>query len=80
MPMTIAISRILILPPLVLDAAWVEEIRKALPELPDAKKARLMKDYELSPYDASLLVSEKETAVYFEEALKWLKPSESKDS
>jgi aspartyl-tRNA(Asn)/glutamyl-tRNA(Gln) amidotransferase subunit B len=45
-----------------------------MPELPDAKKARLMKDYELTSYDASLLVLESETAVYFEEALKCLKP------
>jgi aspartyl-tRNA(Asn)/glutamyl-tRNA(Gln) amidotransferase subunit B len=68
------------LPPLVLDAAWVEEIRQNLPELPDATKARLMKDYELSPYDASLLVSEKETVIYFEEALKWLKPLNAKSA
>ncbi len=51
------------LPPLVLDATWVEKIRQSLPELPDAKKARLMKDYELPPYDASVLVSETETAL-----------------
>jgi len=62
------------LPPLVLDAAWVEQIRQTLPELPDAQKARFMKDYELSSYDASFLVSEKETAAYFEEALRALHP------
>jgi aspartyl-tRNA(Asn)/glutamyl-tRNA(Gln) amidotransferase subunit B len=62
------------LPPLVLDAAWVEKIRAGLPELPDTKKARFMKDYELSGYDASVLVSEMETAAYFEEALKSLDP------
>lgn len=62
------------LPPLVLDPSWVEEIRKALPELPDAKKSRFMKDYELSSYDASLLVAEMETAAYFEEALKAFQP------
>jgi aspartyl-tRNA(Asn)/glutamyl-tRNA(Gln) amidotransferase subunit B len=66
------------LPPLVLDAKWVEDIRRNLPELPDAKKARLMKDYELPPYDASILVSEMETAAYFEEALKSLKPLQAK--
>lgn len=66
------------LPPLVLDAKWVEDIRRNLPELPDAKKARLMKDYELPPYDASVLVSEMETAAYFEEALKSLKPLQAK--
>ena len=52
--------------PLVLDEAWVREIQKSLPELPDEKKARLMKA-GLSPYDASVLVAEKESADYFEE-------------
>ena len=66
------------LPPLVLDPKWVEGIRKSLPELPDAKKSRLMKDYELSAYDASVLVAEMETAAYFEDALKSLKPLNAK--
>lgn len=66
------------LPPLVLDAAWVEEIRKTMPELPDAKKARLMKDYELPAYDASIIVAETETAAYFEAAVKALKSRDSK--
>ncbi|MGZ5989753.1 MAG: Asp-tRNA(Asn)/Glu-tRNA(Gln) amidotransferase subunit GatB, partial [Rhizomicrobium sp.] len=52
--------------PLVLDEAWVREIQKSLPELPDEKKARLIKA-GLSPYDASVLVAEKESADYFEE-------------
>ena len=52
--------------PLVLDAAWVKEIQASLPELPDEKKARLIKA-GLSPYDASVLVAEKENADYFEE-------------
>ena len=60
------------LPPLVLDEAWVEGLRLALPELPDAKKARLMEEYELPVYDASLLVSETELATYYEEALQAL--------
>ncbi len=51
--------------PLVLDPAWVAEIEKSLPELPDAKKARLIAA-GLSPYDASVLVAEKESADYFE--------------
>lgn len=66
------------LPPLVITADMVETIRMAMPELPDAKKARLMQDYELSPYDASLLVMETETATYFEEALKFLKTLNTK--
>ncbi|HVE04968.1 MAG TPA: Asp-tRNA(Asn)/Glu-tRNA(Gln) amidotransferase subunit GatB [Rhizomicrobium sp.] len=54
--------------PLVLDEAWVKEIEKSLPELPDEKKARLIK-LGLSPYDASVLVAEKESADYFEAML-----------
>ena len=44
------------LPPLDLEASWVEAIRRSLPELPDARKARLMRDYQLTEYDADLLV------------------------
>ena len=55
------------LPPLVLDAAWVEELRAGLPELPDARRARYQRDFGLSAYDAHVLVLEKETAAYFEE-------------
>jgi aspartyl-tRNA(Asn)/glutamyl-tRNA(Gln) amidotransferase subunit B len=62
------------LPPLVIEAAWVEEIRQSLPELPDAKKLRFITTYELSAYDASVLVSEGEIGTYFEEALHHLKP------
>lgn len=52
--------------PLELDAAWIEEIKAGLPELPDEKKARLVGDYGLSPYDASVLVGEAENADFFE--------------
>ncbi len=52
--------------PLVLDQAWVDAINASLPELPDDKKARFMKDYGLSAYDADVLVAERETAAYFE--------------
>ena len=38
-----------------------------MPELPDEKKARFIKDYGLSAYDAGVLVAEKELADYFEE-------------
>ncbi len=52
--------------PLELDPAEVERIRAALPELPDARKARYMADFGLSAYDAGVLVAEKETAAYYE--------------
>ncbi|MCS6930966.1 MAG: Asp-tRNA(Asn)/Glu-tRNA(Gln) amidotransferase subunit GatB [Acetobacteraceae bacterium] len=54
------------LPPLVLDAAWVEGLRAALPELPDARRARYMRDFGLSAYDAGVLTAEREIADYFE--------------
>jgi aspartyl-tRNA(Asn)/glutamyl-tRNA(Gln) amidotransferase subunit B len=56
--------------PLVLSKDYVERIRASLPELPDAKKARFTKDYGLSAYDAGVLVSEKETAEFFESVAK----------
>ena len=52
--------------PLVLDEAWVGTLRAALPELPDAKRARFVNDYGLSPYDAGVLVAEQSTAAFFE--------------
>ncbi len=44
------------LPPLDLDPAWIEAVRRSLPELPEARKARFMAAYGLSDYDADLLV------------------------
>lgn len=52
--------------PLQLSQRFVDTIRAELPELPDAKKARFMADFGLSAYDAALLVSERETADFFE--------------
>ncbi len=54
--------------PLELEAAWVEEIRLSLPELPDDKKARLQSQYGLSAYDAGVLVIEGARADFFEKA------------
>jgi aspartyl-tRNA(Asn)/glutamyl-tRNA(Gln) amidotransferase subunit B len=55
--------------PLVLDQAYVDALAAYLPELPDAKKARFIKDYGLPPYDAGVLVADKDTADYFEAAV-----------
>jgi len=52
--------------PLELTAEEVAELGRALPELPDDKKARFMGDYGLSAYDAGVLVAERETADFFE--------------
>ena len=53
--------------PLVLDPAMVERIRATLPELPDEKKERFMKDFGLSSYDAGVMVADQTTAAFFEE-------------
>jgi len=55
--------------PLEFDDAFIEAARKTLPELPDVKKARLIKDFELSDYNASILTAEKESADFFESLL-----------
>jgi aspartyl-tRNA(Asn)/glutamyl-tRNA(Gln) amidotransferase subunit B len=60
------------LPPLIVERAWVDEIRATLPELPDAKYDRFLKDYGLSASDASVLVIERAVADYFEGAVKQL--------
>ena len=52
--------------PLELTAAYVDELKTHLPELPDEKKVRFTRDYGLSIYDAGVLVSERETADFFE--------------
>jgi aspartyl-tRNA(Asn)/glutamyl-tRNA(Gln) amidotransferase subunit B len=56
--------------PLVLTKEYVDKIRDSLPELPDARKNRYMKDYGMSLYDAGVLIAEKETAEYFETVAK----------
>jgi aspartyl-tRNA(Asn)/glutamyl-tRNA(Gln) amidotransferase subunit B len=56
--------------PLVLDDAWVAELKSQLPELPDAKKRRFVHDYGLTAYDAGVLVAEQATADYYETVAK----------
>jgi aspartyl-tRNA(Asn)/glutamyl-tRNA(Gln) amidotransferase subunit B len=52
--------------PLELEQAYVDALAQDLPELPDAKKARFMRDYGLPAYDAGVLVADRETADWFE--------------
>src|SRR5499427_1339477 len=52
--------------PLDLTEAYIEELRHSLPELPDDKKARFMSAFALAPYDAGVLVAERESADFFE--------------
>ena len=60
--------------PLEFDQAWVDRLAADLPELPDARKARFVADYGLSPYDADVLVAERESAEYFEAVAKGRDP------
>jgi aspartyl-tRNA(Asn)/glutamyl-tRNA(Gln) amidotransferase subunit B len=52
--------------PLVLEEDWIAALKAALPELPDAKRARFMREYGLTAYDAAVLVAERATADFFE--------------
>ena len=56
--------------PLEFDQAYVDALEAKLPELPDEKKARFMRDFSLSAYDADVLVAERETADYFDAVAK----------
>ncbi|HHI96849.1 MAG TPA: Asp-tRNA(Asn)/Glu-tRNA(Gln) amidotransferase subunit GatB [Thermodesulfatator atlanticus] len=58
--------------PVEIDADWIEEIRKTLPELPDAKKARFMEEYQLPAYDAEIITSSRKLAEFFEACCKRL--------
>ncbi len=56
--------------PVHVSAAWQQEVRGDLPELPEAKRARLITDYGITPYDAEVLATNAELADYFEAAAK----------
>ncbi len=56
--------------PVKVDAHWIEEVRRALPELPEARKERFVSRHGLPPYDAAVLTADRELADYFEECLR----------
>lgn len=56
--------------PVVVSEEWIEKIKKDMPELPDQKIERFIKDYGLPQYDAEILTEEKALAEWFEEAVK----------
>src|SRR5262249_41212023 len=56
--------------PLEFSQAYVDELKAHLPELPDAKKARFATQYGLAAYDAGVLTTERETAEFFESAVR----------
>jgi aspartyl-tRNA(Asn)/glutamyl-tRNA(Gln) amidotransferase subunit B len=55
--------------PLVIDADWIEAVRRLLPELPEARRARFAAQYGLPDYDAGVLTADRELADYFEACL-----------
>jgi aspartyl-tRNA(Asn)/glutamyl-tRNA(Gln) amidotransferase subunit B len=57
------------LPPILTGDEWIDRIRAGLPELPNDRKRRFMKNYALAAYDAELLSSRRDIADYFETAL-----------
>jgi aspartyl-tRNA(Asn)/glutamyl-tRNA(Gln) amidotransferase subunit B len=63
--------------PVELEEAFIAKIESNLPELPDDKKTRFQKDYGLTAYDADVLVSEKENALYFEDVAKGRDPKQA---
>jgi aspartyl-tRNA(Asn)/glutamyl-tRNA(Gln) amidotransferase subunit B len=58
------------LPPLVISARWQEEIRSRLPELPEARRKRMVADYAITEYDAEVLTASRAMADQFEQAAK----------
>ncbi len=58
--------------PLEIGAAWLDEVRAGLPELPQAKRERYLREFELSAYDAAVLTSSREVADFYEDAIKAL--------
>lgn len=56
--------------PLIMDTNWIKQIKEKLPELPQQKRDRFISQYQLSAYDANILVSSKELAAYYENVVK----------
>ncbi len=56
------------LPPLIIDDEWLQSIKESLPELPDQVKERFVSEFEITPYDASILVRDRNLAEFFEKA------------
>ena len=56
--------------PVILDSEWIEELRDTIPELPSARRQRLIQDYQLSEYDVAILTDSKGFADYFESCVK----------
>ncbi|MDH5256854.1 MAG: Asp-tRNA(Asn)/Glu-tRNA(Gln) amidotransferase subunit GatB, partial [Gammaproteobacteria bacterium] len=55
--------------PIILDDTYLDTIKKSLPELPEAKKARFIKEYKLKSIDADILTAQKDLSIFFEESI-----------
>jgi aspartyl-tRNA(Asn)/glutamyl-tRNA(Gln) amidotransferase subunit B len=64
--------------PMVIDSAWIDDIRASLPELPGAREKRFVEQYGLPEYDANVLTATKEVADYFEETVELAQATEPK--
>ncbi len=60
------------LPPMMVDAGWVDRVRSAIPEVPSARKRRLVETCGLSGYIGGLLIARRDLADYFEECITYL--------
>lgn len=56
--------------PLVVEAEWIDEVRRSLPELPSARRDRFVREYGLPVYDADILTARKDIADYYEAAVR----------
>ncbi|HEX6710467.1 MAG TPA: Asp-tRNA(Asn)/Glu-tRNA(Gln) amidotransferase subunit GatB [Rubrobacter sp.] len=63
--------------PLEMTPAWIREIERRLPELPDQMRARFMEQYGLSDYDAAVLTSDRDLAVFYEAVASEVDPKQS---
>lgn len=58
------------LPPIIISREWVESVKAKLPELPEARRERFIREYGLTSYDAGLITNSKANADYYEESVK----------
>ncbi len=56
--------------PVEIGDSWIAQVRKTLPELPDQRKSRFLREFDLPEYDAAILTESRELADYFETAVK----------
>lgn len=59
--------------PIIVSEKWIEDLKKELPEFPDSRRDRFLRDFKLPKYDADILTEEKELADYFESVIRCLK-------